>query len=329
MKIKRTVAAILSVVSLLAAAGSVAHAESAYPSRTIRMIVAYPAGSVNDIFARAVSDGMANFLGVPVIVENKSGAGGILGTKYVINSSNDGYTIGFGTSSQLVMNAATPDVGIDFDKDITPIGLVSTGPLVLVVSKDRPSTLKELIADAKAHPAKLTFGSAGMRSISHVLGESLNKAAGVELVHVPFTGQAPALNAVLGSHVDMLFDAPNTAMSAAAGGQVKVVAIGELPGTPGRSPEYPDLPTFAEAGLPNFECYTWTSLFGPPNMDPKIVSKLNEALGAGLKAEGMQRTLKLAASKQFGPSTPAETAKIGAEQRAKWVPFISNLKIGQ
>ena len=328
-RLTSAIEAVTVAIAVLVMAGPVPSKAQEFPNRPVKIVVAYPAGSVNDVYARALSEGMSSFLKVPVIVENRAGAGGVIGTEAVVKSPADGYTVGFGTSSQLVMNPGTHSLNFDIDKDMSLIGLVATQPLAIVFSSALPPTLKEFIAAAKANPGKYTFASAGQGSISHILAEAMMQQAGIKLQHIPFQGQAPALSNVAGGHVDVLFDSVIVAAAMAQKGQVRVVAIGELPGAPGRSAGHPDIPTFAEAGLPALDGYTWSSLFVPSKLDPKVTAKLNAALGAGLITERMKGVIAQAAGRQLGPSTPEAADKFGGEQRARWVPFIQSLKLSQ
>lgn len=310
-----------------AALGAPLHAfaqPSAWPTRPIRLIVSFSTGSGNDTIARELAIAMTQSLGQSVVVENRGGGGGVIGTEAVAKAAPDGYTIGLGTSSQLVMNVGLyRSLPFDVEKDLHTIGLVSRTPLVLVASADMPGTLKELIALAKAKPGQISYGSGGPGSISHIVGEAFAKAAGVQLLHVPYKGNGAALVDLSGGHVKLLFDGLISTAPLARQGKLKMLAIsGDK-----RSPMAPTLPTFAEQDLRDYEAYTWNSLMAPAGTPPEVLAKLNTALNQALALPAVQTRLAQGASDPLGPTTAAQAEAYGRAERVRWVPFIRSLRI--
>ncbi|MES2510292.1 MAG: tripartite tricarboxylate transporter substrate binding protein [Pseudomonadota bacterium] len=296
----------------------------AYPSKPIRLVVAFSTGSGNDVIARELGRYMGEILGQPMVVENRTGGGGSIATDFVAKAAPDGYTIGLGTSSQLVMNIGLyPKLPFDVEKDIRSIGLVSRTPLVLVASTGTPKTLKDLISYAKANPGKVTYGSGGAGSISHVVGENFARAAEMSLLHVPYKGNGAALIDLSGGHVNLLFDGLISAQPLQQQGRAQVLAISGNQ----RSSIAPNVPTFAEQGLPNYEAYTWNNLIAPAGTPQPVIDKLNEALNKALALPPVKERLAQGASESLGPTTPAKADAYGVAERAKWVPFIRALRI--
>jgi tripartite-type tricarboxylate transporter receptor subunit TctC len=258
-----------SLAALLSAtAAPTLWAQQAWPSRPIKIIVGFAAGSGNDIIARELARYMPDALGQPVVVENRPGGGGSLGTDVVAKATPDGYTIGLGTSSQLVMNVGLfRNLPFDVERDLRSVGLVSRTGMVLVASPRMPGSLRELIALAKAQPGKITYGSGGPGSISHIVGEAFAKAAGISLLHVPYKGNAPALADLSGGHVDLLFDGFLSANPLQQQGKAQILAVS----APQRSAMGPQVPTFAEAGLSDYQAYTWNNLFAPAGTPQPVI----------------------------------------------------------
>lgn len=323
---RRQIATAAVLASLAAAAGglSTQALAQAYPTKPIRLVVAFSTGSGNDITGRELARYMGDILGQPVVVENRGGGGGSIGTDVVAKAAPDGYVIGLGTSSQLVMNVGLyPRLPFDVEKDLRSIGLVSRTPLVLVASSSTPKTLKELIAYAKSNPGKVTYGSGGPGSISHVVGENFAKAADISLLHVPYKGNGAALIDLSGGHVNLLFDGLISAAPIAQQGRAQLLAVSGKK----RSAVAPNVPTFAEQGLPTYEAYTWNNLMAPAKTPQAIIDKLNAALNQALAMPEMKKHLAQGASESLGPTTPAQADAYGQAERAKWVPFIRALRI--
>ena len=295
-----------------------------YPAKPIKLIVAFGTGSANDIIARELARHMGDILGQSVVVENRTGGGGSLGTNAVAKAAPDGYTIGLGTSSQMVMNVELyKSLPFDVERDLRSIGLVARTPLILVASSAMPKTLKELIAYARANPAKVTYGSGGLGSISHIVGEAFARATDVSLLHVPYKGNGPALIDLSGGHVNLLFDGLISAVPVAQQGRAHILAVSGKK----RSAIAPQVPTFAEQGLPTYEAYTWNSLFASAQTPPDVIDKLNAALNQALTLPALRDRLAQGASEVLGPTTPQQADAHGQAERARWVPFVRALRI--
>lgn len=294
------------------------------PVRPIRIIVGFGPGSFNDLTARDLAKHMGDLLNQPVIVENRPGAGGSVGTDLVAKAAPDGLTIGLGTSSQLVMNVGLyRSLPFDVDKDLHLIGLVGRTPLLLAGKSGGPATLKALLAEARARPGQVSYGSAGAGSISHIVGEAFAKAAQVQLNHVPYKGNGPAMADLAGGHVDLVFDGLATAQPMAQQGRIRLLAIS---GTR-RNAAAPDLPTFAEQGLRDYDAYSWNCLMAPARTPPELMARLNGALNQALARPDMQQRLAKAGVDVLGPSTPEQADDFGRRERARWVPFVRSLKL--
>ncbi|MGB3070063.1 MAG: tripartite tricarboxylate transporter substrate binding protein [Ottowia sp.] len=309
------------VASTMLAAGVCAQGNS----KPVRIVVAFAAGSGNDLTARDLARYMAEILNQPVIVENKPGAGGSLGTEAVARAAPDGLTIGLGTSSQLVMNVGVyRTLPFDVDKDLRLIGLVSSRGMVLAGKASGPKTLKALIAEAKARPGQLNYGSAGMGSISHIVGEAFAKAADIRINHVPYKGNSLAMADLAGGHVDMVFDALSSSQPLARQGRVNLIAMSGSR----RNSAAPDLATFAEQGLRGYEAYTWNCLFAPVQTPTEAMERLNGALNQALALPKLRdRLIHEFGSEVLAPSTPAQADAFGRRERERWVPFIRSLKL--
>ena len=313
---------LFALASTLAAPAAWAQSAS---HRPIRIIVGFGPGSANDLIARELARDMAELLGQPVIVENRPGAGGSLGTEAVAKAAPDGLTLGLGTSSQMVMNVALyRHLPFDVETDLRQIGLIGRTPLVLAGKASGPKTLKDLIAAARANPGQLTYGSAGAGSISHIVGEAFARAADIRLNHIPYKGNGPAMADLAGGHVDMVFDGIITSQPMAQQGRVRLLAFGDQR----RSPVIPNVPTFAEQGLREYDAYSWNCLFAPAKVPDADIARLNQALNAALALPEMKDRLARGGSDNLGPSTPAQADAFGRSERERWVPFVRSLKLG-
>lgn len=320
---RRTLLAAACALALGATLHDAARAQ-AWPTKPIKLIVAFGPGSGNDLIARDLAQAMGETLGQPVVVENRPGGGGSVGTDVVAKAAPDGYTIGLGTSSQLVMNVGLyKNLPFDVERDLRSIGLVARTSMVLVASNGMPRTLKDLIAHAKANPGKVTYGSGGPGSISHIVGEAFAKAADISLLHVPYKGNGPALADLAGGHVNLLFDGFLTSAPLAQQGRANILGVSG----PRRNPGYAAIPTLGEQGLANYEAYTWNNLFAPARTPGDVIEKLNAALNKALALPAIQARLAQGGSEALGPSTPEQADAFGKRERGQWVSFIQGLRI--
>ena len=252
-----------------------------YPVKPIRLVVPYPPGGI-DPYARIMTPRMSEMLGQPIIVENRPGANGIIGTEYVVRSPADGYTLLFATTSTLVGGTLMlKAVTYDPLKDLTPIVALFESLRTITVSSALPiHSMRELIDYAKAHPGKLTFGSSGIGSAFHLDGEILKDAAGIDMLHVPFKGSAPMATAIAAGQIDVGVASLNNVIAAMTAGQVRLIAFMEKQ----RSPLYPDVPTVAETLPGTFKSVGWTGIFGPAGLPSEIVTRWNAAARTVMEA---------------------------------------------
>jgi len=248
------VTAILALAALHAAPG---HAQDAYPSKTITMIVPFAAGGSTDVIGRVIADGLRQVLGQTVVVDNRAGAGGSLGTAAIAKAHPDGYTIGMGTASTLAINpAAYKNLPFDVLNDLAPIGNIAAVPNIMAINPSVPAMdMAAFIALARAEPRKLSYASAGIGSVSHLLGEQFKLATGTDILHVPYRGVGPALSDVVGGQVQIMFDNLPTSLPLVQDGRMRALGVSGA----SRAPALPSVPTFAELKLDDMN---WMAFFG-------------------------------------------------------------------
>jgi tripartite-type tricarboxylate transporter receptor subunit TctC len=289
-------------VALLVAVFAASAFGQAFPTRPITMIVPYAAGGSADVVARPVAAEMGKILGENVVVELRPGAGGNIGAEYVARSARaDGYTVLLASLS-LATNVSLMKLSFDPRKDLAAIGGITTFPNVLLVSSQDPArSLQDIVSRARAEPGKLTYGSSGPGTSSHLAGELLSVAAGIQLVHVPYKGSGAVYPDLIARRVTMLFDLAGSASGHIKGGQVKPLAMtGKR-----RANALPDVPTFAESGFPGFEFGAWLGLFAPNETPKEIVGRLEEAMLRSIEIPEMKNRL----SQLGGEPIPARAAE--------------------
>ncbi|OZI66717.1 tripartite tricarboxylate transporter substrate binding protein BugE [Bordetella genomosp. 11] len=271
----------LTAVAVMAAVPVLAHADDAYPSKPIRLIVPFPPGGTTDIIGRLFADKLGRELGQTVVVENRGGAGGSIGSAAIANSAPDGYTLGIATASTHGINPAVyAKLPFDAEKDFTPITNLAAVPNIMAINpKLGAKNMAEFIKLAKSEPGKLTYASAGNGSVSHMMGELFKMASGTNLVHVPYRGVGPALNDVLAGQVDVMYDNLPSTLPHVLSHRLIAMAVA----APQRVKALPDVPTFAEVGLPAVNDAAWFGLVGPAKLPKAVVDKLNAAVA---KVEG-------------------------------------------
>lgn len=275
-------------LGLLAAAtlSWAAHAQQAYPNRAIKVIVPFPAGGVTDVSARIILDRMGQSLGQTLVVDNRPGAGTKLGTAAAIKSPKDGYTLYMNNSSYSMLPVLDPDAGYDAERDLAPVALGTAYGMAVAVNAASPhKSLRDFVAAARQSPGKLSYGSAGMGSGSHFIGEHLKKLAGVDMLHVPFKSTSVATQEVAAGRVDLSFE--GAVKPYVDSGKVKLLAV---TGTT-RDPRYPQIPTVAEAGMPEFTFESWLALFAPLGTPEAIITRLNQAMNEALADPGVKQRL--------------------------------------
>lgn len=315
MKILLRLFAGLACVAL----ASLAAAAQNYPTQPIRVIVPFPPGGPTDIITRVVAQRMGEILGQPLVIENRGGAGGMTGTDAVAKAEGDGYTIGTTTVGALAISASIQEkVPYDPIKDFKPITLLATVPELLAVSTGiAASDMKGLVAIAKAKPGQLSFGSSGPGSMPHLAGELFKVTTGVDIVHVPYRGAAPAVNDLLGQQVQLVFFDVPVLLPHVMAGKIKPIAVGSSV----RSQALPDVPTTAEAGYPQVLAENWHGLVAPASTPPAIVAKLNKAAVEAMKSPQVQEKLLSQGAVLVG-NTPEEFAAIIRADIDKWAKVV-------
>jgi tripartite-type tricarboxylate transporter receptor subunit TctC len=290
-----------------------------FPTKPARLVVPFPPGGPLDATGRLIAQHLTERWGQSVVVENKPGAGGNIGADFVAKSPPDGYTVVMGALSTHAVNPSLyAKMPYDAQKDFAPITLIAITPNVLVVNPDLPvHSVKELIAYAKARPGKLSFGSGSIGSAGHLAGELFKVDAGIDMVHVPYKGAAPATQALLAGDTQLMFDNLANAMAQVKAGKLRALAVT----TAERSKLAPELPTMAEAGLPGFDISTWYGLFAPASTPPDIVNQWNADVTAMLRTPAMRERL-LAQGAEPAPDTPAEFARFVAAEAAKYARIV-------
>lgn len=312
---------LIAVLTLFAAAPS--RAQEPYPNRPIKIIVCLPAGGGVDTVTRMIADKLPKILGQPVVVENKGGQSGNLGTEFVYNSDPDGYTL-LASQPAPITTAPLLFKKLPYDPaNLTPVAVMSAISNTLLVRADFPaSNVKEFIAYAKAHPGKLNYASQGNGTTSHLTGVMFQTATGTKMNHVPYRGTAPAINDLVGGHVDLMFNELATSIELHKGGRAKLLAVTSEK----RIPELPDVPTMQEAGVPNFISDTWNAISAPPKTPAAIVAKLNAAINEALKDPDLQANFKQLHLQAAG-GTPEDMAKLVKEDTARWGAVIKSANI--
>lgn len=264
-------------------------AEAGFPDRGVRIVVPFPAGGSNDVVARMLGTKLQELWGQPVVIDNRAGAGGNIGAESVARSPADGYTLLLTAPGPLAVNQSLyTQLSFNPMKDFTPVALIASVPIVLAVNPNvKATTVAELIALAKASPGKLNFGSSGLGSTNHLAGELLKTRAGIDIVHVPYRGAAPAMNDLIGGQIPMMFDNMPAIRPQVQGGTIRAIAVAGA----ARSPLFPELPTMVEAGVPNFEASSWFGLVAPAGMPPDVMKVLIDSVTKLLKDPDMVKRL--------------------------------------
>jgi tripartite-type tricarboxylate transporter receptor subunit TctC len=288
-------------------------------------VVPFPPGGITDIAGREVARNLTKYLNQPVVVENKVGAGGNIGTQYVARSKPDGYTLGLLTVSAMsIAPHVTKNLGFNPSKDFTPLTNVITTDGAIVANVAAPyNTVQELIAFAKANPDKVNYASVGNGSIPHLTAEMFSQRAGIKMTHVPYKGAGPAMQDLLANQIPISFETSlATALNNVASGRLKILALTG----PQRSPAVPNVPTVAESGYPNFSAQGWFGLFGPANLPPNVVAALNKATTDALRdPEVIARFEKLGVRPD--PQTPSDFTKFLAAESTKWGNVAKSIKL--
>jgi tripartite-type tricarboxylate transporter receptor subunit TctC len=297
-----------------------------FPNRTITLVIPFAPGGSTSIVGRVIADKMSELIGEKVVVDNRPGAGGTVGTKAVAKSDPDGYTIALGYTGTLAIGPSLfKNAGYDPRKDFAPIGMIGNAPNSLVVHPSFPAkTVGELIAYAKANPGKVNFGSAGAGTASHITGEYFATSAGIKLVHVPYKGTGPALTDLLGGHIPMAFAPIPASHANVSAGMLRALAVTSTT----RSGLLPDVPTIAEAALPGFDASLYYGLVAPAGTPRPVIDKLNKTLNAALASDEVKKQLGLDGT-EITPGTPEAYADFIDKDEKKWSQLVKTSGVEQ
>lgn len=292
-----------------------------FPAKPIKLIVPFPAGGPNDIIARVVGQRMSELAGQPVLIDNRGGQGGVLGTDVVAKASPDGYTIAITSAGALAISPSMEKVAYDTLRDLAPVTLVATVPEMLVVANSVPANnLRELIALAKAQPGKLNFASTGPGGLPHLAGELLKSAAGIDIVHIPYRGAAPAVNDMLGQQqVQMAFFDLPILLPQIQARALRAIAVGSLE----RAPTAPDVPTLAEAGFPGLHIENWYGMVAPKGTPQPVVAALHHIATQAMADPAVTEKLAAQGATLVG-DTPEHFRQFIADETAKWAKVIKD-----
>jgi tripartite-type tricarboxylate transporter receptor subunit TctC len=312
------VGAVLAGLSVLLAP-TLASAQD-FPTKPIRLIVPFPAGGPNDIIARVIGQRMSELTRQPVVIDNRGGQGGVLGTDAVAKAQPDGYTIAISSAGALAISPSMEKVAYDTPRDLAPVTLVATVPEMLVVATNVPvHDVGELIALAKAQPGKLNFASSGPGSLPHLAGELLKLTARIDIVHVPYRGAAPAVNDLLGQQVQMAFLDLPVLLPQIKAGALRGIAIG----SPQRAPTAMEVPTTAEAGMPDLRVENWYGMVAPAGTPPAIIAALNRIATEAMADPAVKQKLASQGAELIG-DTPEHFRGFIESEIAKWAKVIKD-----
>jgi tripartite-type tricarboxylate transporter receptor subunit TctC len=308
------------VLGLLLLAPSLAAAQD-FPAKPIKLIVPFPAGGPNDIIARVVGQRMSELAGQPVLIDNRGGQGGVLGTDAVAKANPDGYTIAITSAGALAISPSMEKVAYDTLRDLAPVTLVATVPEMLVVANSVPATnLGELIALAKAQPGKLNFASTGPGSLPHLAGELLKSAAKIDIVHIPYRGAAPAVNDMLGAQqVQMAFFDLPVLLPQIQAKTLRGIAVG----SPERTPGAPDVPTLAEAGYPELRIVNWYGMVAPKGTPQPVIATLHRLATQAMADPAVKEKLAVQGATLVGDA-PEHFGQFIADETVRWAKVIKD-----
>jgi tripartite-type tricarboxylate transporter receptor subunit TctC len=315
---------ILAALSVLAAlAATPVRAE--YPAKIIKIVVPFASGGGTDIIARTLAQEISSDLGKPVVIENKPGAGTVIGTQTVATSEPDGYTLLLASFAHAVNPSLNSKLPFDPRKDFAAVSLIARSLNIVVVNPaSKIKSIADLIAEAKANPAKLNYGTFGTGTSAHLAGELFKSMANVNLTTVAYRGAAPAITDLLGGQIDVIFTTVASAASLVGGGQLRALAVT----TAGRSPAFPDLPTVAESGVPGYAAESWYGLYAPARTPAPIIERLNKAVAKAVQAAAFKRLESNEGLIMVG-SSPEEFDRYVQDEEVRWRKLIkeANIKV--
>ena len=299
-------------------------AQDKYPSKPITWVCPYAAGGNADSRSRQVAKAMSAILGQPIIIDNKAGAGGNIGTEAIARGKPDGYTLGMGNFAPLSVNQALfKKLNFDPQNDLTPICLIERGPLILMVRNDSPyKSVKDIVAAAKAAPGKLSYASGGIGGSHHLSGALFESVAGIDMIHAPYKSGAAGATDLMGGQVHMMFEQMYAAMPSIQGGRMRALAITSKT----RSPLLPNLPTMGEQGFPAVEVMNWQGLIGPKGMPPELIKQLNAVCNQALQTAEVKEKI-LSQGNEIGGGTPEQFAALIKAESPRWAKVVRDAKI--
>jgi len=309
----------ISIMGLTLVSASTLRAQTTYPNKSITLVVPYGAGGSADSRSRQLSQKMSLILKQPIVIDNKPGAGGNIGTEFIARSTPDGYTIGMGNFAPLAVNKTLfGTLRYDPETDLTPIILIEKGPLILAVNPNSPyKTIQDIVTAAKAKPGTLTFSSGGIGGSHQLSAELFMQNAGIQMIHVPYKSGSAALTDLMAGNVDMMFDQMYSAVPSIKADKLRPIAITSKK----RSPLFPNLPSFAELGYPKVEVLNWQGFIAPAGTPKPIIEQLNKAANEALK-DPQLRELMLSQGNEIGGGTPADFAALIKAEAAKWSAVV-------
>jgi tripartite-type tricarboxylate transporter receptor subunit TctC len=294
-----------------------------YPARQITLIVPFAVGGSNDIIARAIGKKLSDAWGQPVVIDNRGGAGGVIGSADVAKAAPDGYTLLLVSSTFTINPAIKKNMPFDTVKDFTPVAFIASSPLLVTASNDLPAkSARELLALARSKPGQITFASSGPGSINQISAELIALSAGVKLTHVPYRGGAPALNDLVGGHVDIYVSSLPQVLQLAKTGKARALAVTSTR----RTPLLPDVPTLEEAGIAGFDLSSWWGIVGPAGMPADIVNALNTAIGKQLDSPEL-RTILSAEGAEAATMSPRQFGDLMRAETERWIKVAHEAKI--
>jgi tripartite-type tricarboxylate transporter receptor subunit TctC len=320
----RLIKKIFSLLSISLALISTAFAQADYPNKSINFIVPYGAGGSADSRSRQIAQKMSVILKQPIVVDNKPGAGGNIGTEFIARAAPDGYTIGMGNFAPMAVNKTLfGNLRYDPETDLSPIVLIEKGPLVLVVNPNSSyKTISDIVSAAKAKPGVLTFSSGGIGGSHQLSAELFELNAGISMIHVPYKSGSAALMDLMAGNVDLMFDQMYSAVPSIKADKLRPIAITSRK----RSPLLPNVPSFLELGYPKVEVLNWQGLITPKGTPKAIIDKLNAAANQALKDPGL-RELMLSQGNEIGGGTPVEFAALIKAEAVKWSTVVKTANI--
>jgi tripartite-type tricarboxylate transporter receptor subunit TctC len=314
---------VLALAGALLAATALPALAQSYPAKPVRFIVPFPPAGPVDTTARAFTQKLSAYWSQQALVENRAGAGGIIGAEAAAKSAGDGYTFFVGSIHHSVLPSLNPKLPYNIEKDFVPVTFAAQFPIILVAHPSVPAqTVQELIAYAKKNPGKLAFGSAGNGGGTHLAGELFKSMAGVDLLHVPFKGSAPAMTDLLGGQVQLMFSDAPTALPHIKSGRVRALGVG----SPKRSALVPDVPTIAESGVKGYDAYSWAGVFAPAGTPKEIVAKVNADIVKALSDAEVRKRL-LEAGAEASPGTPDQFGAFVKAEIGKWAKVVKDANI--